>query len=188
MNKSQLRTRFKEKRSRLTPEDVEDKSLKIANQALKLGIWDKQYYHLFLSITRHHEVHTEYLLHILQGKDKNVVVSKSNFNTRMLEHFLLTDSTPILLNSYGIPEPVDGIEVPVNKIDVVFVPLLACDEKGNRVGYGKGFYDRFLAECRADVKKIGLSFFDPVSTIATDDHDVKLDSLVTPTGIFHFSN
>jgi 5-formyltetrahydrofolate cyclo-ligase len=82
---------------------------------------------------------------------------------------------------------VDGLEVPVSKIDVVFVPLLAFDKNGNRVGYGKGFYDNFLAKCREDVIKIGLSFFEPEEII--DDvfkTDIRLDYCVTPFGINNF--
>ncbi len=186
MNKSQLRNIFKEKRNNLSADEVEDKSLSIANLVLKLRIWEKQYYHLFLSIARHREVNTEYLLHILQGKDKNTVVSKSDFSNRTLKHYLLTDSTPIQLNSYGIPEPVEGLEVPVDKLDVVFVPLLACDNNGNRVGYGQGFYDRFLKQCRPDTLKVGLSFFEPVDIIETNANDVSLNVLVTPRSIIKF--
>jgi 5-formyltetrahydrofolate cyclo-ligase len=78
-----------------------------------------------------------------------------------MTHFLLTDNTKIKKNEYNIPEPVDGLEVPAIKIDVVFIPLLAYDKKGNRVGYGKGFYDKFLAECKPETIKIGLSFLNP---------------------------
>jgi 5-formyltetrahydrofolate cyclo-ligase len=99
----------------------------------------------------------------------------------------LTDNTRIKKNAYNIPEPVDGIEVPSHKIDVVFVPLLAFDKKGHRVGYGKGFYDKFLSECKPDVIKIGLSFFDPEELI-TDvfEGDVKLDYCVTPNEVHSF--
>ena len=98
------------------------------------------------------------------------------------------DNTKIKKNQYNIPEPIDGIEVPSNKIDVVFVPLLAFDKKGHRVGYGKGFYDKFLSECKPDVIKIGLSFFEPEELI-TDvfEGDVKLDYCVTSNEVYFFS-
>jgi len=186
MTKAELRTHYKAKRLELTPTDIENKSLQIANQVLKLNIWAKQYFHLFLSITRHKEINTEYLLHILQGRDKNVIVSKSDFKSRGLTHFLLTDATPIRPNGHGIPEPTEGIEVPVKKLDVVFVPLLAFDQQGNRIGYGQGFYDRFLKQCRIDTLKIGLSFFEPVEHIEADGYDVKLDVVVTPDKLYKF--
>mgnify|MGYP000318084621 CR=1 FL=1 len=125
--------------------------------------------------------------HILAGKDKEIVVSKSDFKNLTLVHFLMTDNTKIKKNSYNIPEPVEGIEVPDAKIDVVFVPLLAYDKFGNRVGYGKGFYDTFLSKCPEDAIKIGLSFFEPEETI--DDvspTDIRLDYCVTPTTNYSF--
>ena len=160
----------------------------IANQALKLPIWEQSYYHIFLPIEKFAEVNTEYLLHILNGKDKNVVLPKSNFETSTLTNILLMDSIVIKLNAYGIPEPIDGIEILSEKIDVVFIPLLAFDEKGNRVGYGKGFYDRFLSECKSNVIKIGLSFFEAEASTLEDvsNHDVALDFCVTPDKVYSF--
>src|SRR6476620_9802715 len=143
MTKKELRTKYKALRKQLTAESIDEKSLTIANKILELPLWDKNYFQVFLPITAHNEINTEYILHVLSGKDKNIIVSKSDFSNGTMAHFLLTDSTKILVNAYGIPEPVDGIEIPSNKIDVVFVPLLAYDKAGHRVGYGKGFYDKF---------------------------------------------
>ncbi len=186
-NKKKLRIKYKAERAKLTSDMIEELSLTIANMTLKLPIWNKTYFHLFLPIEEQKEVNTEYLLHLLSGKDKEIVVSKSDFDTRKMTHFLLTDNTKIKKNEYNIPEPVDGIEVPSNKIDVVFVPLLAFDNNGHRVGYGKGFYDQFLSECKTDVIKVGLSFFDPEEIIADIfENDVKLNFCVTPTAIFNF--
>lgn len=186
-NKTALRKKYKGKREKLTSLEVDEWSLAIANRLLKLDIWEKTYFHLFLSIEEHKEVNTEYLLHLLSGKDKEIVISRSDFQTREMTHFLLTDNTKIRKNEYNIPEPVDGLEVPSNKIDVVFVPLLAFDQKGHRVGYGKGFYDKFLSKCKNDVIKIGLSFFDPEEEIAgIFENDVKLDYCITPTSVFNF--
>src|SRR6187402_2763438 len=150
MLKKALRAKYKALRNELSEIDIEEKSLAIANEILKLPIWDKTYYHVFLPIEEQKEVNTEFILHLLAGKDKEIVISKSDFATRSMTHFLLTDTTRIQKNDYNIPEPVDGIEVPIKKIDVVFVPLLAFDTKGNRVGYGKGFYDKLLSECNPE--------------------------------------
>lgn len=187
MTKKELRIKYKALRGALSLEETEDKSLAIANMLLKLDIWDKVYFHLFLSIEEHTEIQTEYILQILAGKDKEIVVSKSDFADCSMTHYLLTDNTRLKKNEYGIPEPVDGLEVPDNKIDVVFVPLLAFDTNGHRTGYGKGFYDRFLAKCKSDVIKIGLSFFDAEEKI--DDinlTDMVLDYCVTPNRIYTF--
>jgi 5-formyltetrahydrofolate cyclo-ligase len=194
MDKKALRSKYKVLRQSLTQEEIEDKSLAIANQLLRMDavpsgrlVWDKLYYHLFLTIEEQKEINTEYILQILAGKDKEIVISKCDFATLGMTHFLLTDNTKIKKNSYNVPEPVDGLEVPDAKIDVVFVPLLAYDKQGNRVGYGKGFYDNFLSKCKSETIKIGLSFFPPEEKIEdVSENDVKLDFCVTPEGVICF--
>lgn len=189
MSKSALRKKYKALRNNLTHEELDDFSVAIANKLLKLPIWEERYYHLFLTIAEYKEIDTEFILNILAGKDKDIIIPKTNFKDSSLTHFLLTDNTKIKKSTYNVPEPVDGIEVPSSKIDVVFVPLLAYDSKGNRIGYGKGFYDRFLAECKPDVIKIGLSFFPPETTdIETNSTDIRLDFCVTPNDVFHFNS
>lgn len=187
MNKKELRVKYKKLRQELSQTDIDNLSILIANQILKLDIWDKTYFHVFLPIESQKEVNTEFILHILQGKDKEIVLSKSNFETWQMTHFLLTDNTKIKKNELNIPEPVDGIEVPTNKIEVVFVPLLAFDELGNRVGYGKGFYDKFLSQCNPETIKIGLSFFEAENTIdGIYENDIKLDFCINTKRILHF--
>ncbi len=184
MRKSDLRLLYKQRRAALTADAIEAQSLAIANQLLALPIWEHTYFHVFLPIVKQREVNTEYILHVLAGKDKDVVVSKSDFATRQLTHFLLTDSTKISTNAHGIPEPVSGLAVPVSAIEVVFVPLLAYDKLGHRVGYGKGFYDSFLQQCNPNTLKIGLSFFGPEEKIEDiSASDVPLDYVVTPEGV-----
>ena len=187
MNKKALRIKYKELRASFSQDEMDNKSVAIANNLLKLDVWNASYYHLFLTIKEHKEVETEYILQILQGKDKEIVVSKSDFETLTMHHFLLTDNTKFIKNEYNIFEPEDGLEVPVFKIDVVFVPLLAFDLKGNRVGYGKGFYDKFLSECKPETIKIGLSFFKAEEEISdVFETDVLLDFCVTPNKVYIF--
>jgi len=187
MTKKELRVKYKTFRSQLSALEIEEKSLAIANQLLQLPIWEHTYFHIFLPIVEHNEVDTEFILHLLSGKDKEIVVSGSDFGTLKMTHYLLTDNTKFRKNKYNIPEPVDGLEVPSNKIDVVFVPLLAFDKTGNRVGYGKGFYDNFLLECKTETVKIGLSFFEAEDLIEDAfDGDVKLDYCVTPNFVYSF--
>lgn len=187
-DKKTLRLKYKKLREELSEESVETMSLQIANRALKLPIWDKTYYHIFLPILAKKEVNTEYLLHILQGKDKSIVVSKADFNTGEMKNFLLQENTVLKTSEYGIPEPASGIKISPEMIEVVFVPLLAYDEKGNRVGYGKGFYDRFLKRCNSEAIFVGLSFFDPEPEIFFEATDVPLQFCITPKKIVEFKN
>lgn len=187
MTKAELRQAYKSLRENLSEDQVEDLSLKVANQLLTLPIWNREFYHTFLSITEHKEVNTEYLLNILSGKDKHIVISKSDFSTLEMTHYLLTDSTTIKKNEWNIPEPLNGIPIDSKQIDVVFIPLLAFDKTGNRVGYGKGFYDTFLSKCKPETIKIGLSFFKSEKQISdVYENDIKLNYCVTPEEIYTF--
>jgi 5-formyltetrahydrofolate cyclo-ligase len=187
MTKNQLRTYYKKLRTKLSEQEKEEKSLAIANMLVQTEIWDNTFYHLFLPITEQNEVNTEYILNLLMGKDKEIVLSKTDFQNHQMTHFLLTEDTKIKKNSYNIPEPVSGEQISVEKIDVVFIPLLAYDRNGNRVGYGKGFYDKFLSECRENVVKVGLSFFNPENEIEdVYEDDIPLDYCITPDTIYRF--
>lgn len=187
MTKKELRIKYKALRKELTPQEAEDKSLAIANRLLELDIWQYTYYHLFMTIEEQAEINTRFIMHILAARDKETVVSRSNFETSSLTNYLLTDNTVFKKNSHGIPEPVDGIEVPHDKIDVIFIPLLVFDKTGHRTGYGKGFYDRFLSRCRPDAIKVGLSFFEAEDKITdVNATDIILDYCVTPDKVYSF--
>ena len=186
-NKKTLRSKYKKLREQLSEGEVEELSLQIANLSLKIPIWDKTYYHIFLPIQFKQEVNTEYLMHILQGKDKSIVVSKANFVSGEMKHFLLQENTVLKISEHGIPEPVSGIEIMPEMLEVIFVPLLAYDEKGHRIGYGKGFYDRFLAKCNPNTIFVGLSFFEPAPKMLFEITDIPLNFCITPKKIIDFS-
>jgi len=188
MDKSQIRIQYKALRDKISKEEIMNNSLLIANRCLDLDIWDKQIFHLFISIEEYKEIDTSMILTILQDKDKTVVVPKIQDN-KELRHFLLTDQTCFKKNSWGIPEPISGIELDTDKIDVVFLPLLAFDSKGNRVGYGKGYYDRFLASSKPCCTKIGLSLFEEHAFIfSTESNDIPLDYCITPKKIYRYKH
>ena len=184
-NKKALRTFYLNKRKALTDEEHATASLALAQHCLSLPLWDKSIFHLFMPIQRQKEVDTHPLLTLLQGKDKQVVLPKVEGKT--LSHFLLTDDTLLLESKWGIAEPQQGIAITPAQMEVVFVPLLAFDEKGHRVGYGNGFYDAFLAQCPTTTCKIGLSFFAPVPKIeGIEQTDISLNHVITPSKIYSF--
>jgi 5-formyltetrahydrofolate cyclo-ligase len=118
-----------------------------------------------------------------------VSVPRINNQNSSLDNFFLESSAQLQPNIWGIPEPKEGKPTPTDQIDVVLVPLLAFDVKGNRVGYGRGFYDKFLATLKESCLKIGLSFFPPVSNISNlHPMDLPLDAAITPTEVFKFRN
>lgn len=96
-------------------------------------------------------------------------------------------ATELMSNKWGILEPPLQEAFPANQIDAVIIPLLAFDKKGYRVGYGKGFYDRFLSHCKPDILKIGISAFPPIERIQDiDNYDVPLNYCITPEKIYEF--
>ena len=187
LTKLALRKSFLKKRLALSGQEHEDKSFAIANNCLTLPIWHLEYYHLYLPIKAKAEIDTTLILTLLQGKDKQVILPRTKGSE--LEHILLTDITKLKINGLGIPEPEKGIKISPEQIDVIFLPLLAWDKTGNRLGYGKGFYDNFLSQCRKNTIKVGLSFFDPVEKIIDiRSKDIQMDFCVNPEGIKKFTS
>ncbi|MGB3151439.1 MAG: 5-formyltetrahydrofolate cyclo-ligase [Maribacter sp.] len=188
MLKKDLRIKYTNLRNSLAAPLLESQSISIANAILKIPMWEFEFYHLFLPIKGKKEINSINILSILQGKDKNILVPKVISKEKMV-HYLLTDSTKFKNSTWGVPEPVDGITVDPLKIDVVFIPLMAFDKNGNRVGYGKGYYDRFLSECRLGVIKIGLSLFEAEEHISdSHEEDISMDYCVTPNKIYTFGD
>ena len=184
--KAVLRTEYQKRRDSLTEEQIADCSIQISNLSLTLNIWEYSIYHLFMTNEKNKEIDTSYLLSVIQGKDKQPVIPKIVDDNR-LEHFLLNDQTLLKNNRWGIPEPLSGITINPKQIEVVFVPLLVFDQHGHRVGYGKGYYDRFLDQCSESTLKVGLTFFDPVTKIEDiETHDISLDFVLTPERIYAF--
>ena len=185
MFKADLRKVYKLKRSSLMETEV--LSLEIANKTLDLDIWNFQNYHVFFPIEKHNEVDSKLIIQIIQGKDKNVILPKINLESKTIDSFLLTDSTLLKTNHLGISEPFNGIQINNDQIDLVFVPLLTFDHFGHRVGYGGGYYDKFLSECPNAIK-VGLSYFDPINKIEDiNSKDIKLNYCITPNKVYKFS-
>ncbi|GJH40691.1 5-formyltetrahydrofolate cyclo-ligase [Capnocytophaga sp. HP1101] len=188
MTKKELRTLYKQKRSTLSAEERELLSKQIAERLLHFPnfIWKHHTYHIFLPIERLAEINTYYILKILRDKNKQIAIPKMDNSTHSLTSILLTKDTQLIKNDWGIPEPKQGAIIAPEAIDVVFVPLLAYDKYGNRIGYGGGYYDRFLSNCRHETLKIGLSYFPPEDNFYSlrNTTDVSLDYTITPTEIY----
>jgi len=147
--------------------------------------------HIFLPILAKNEIDTWLIINYLWDKypEIEVVVPVSNFKTREMKSVLLNPQTLIEVNKWGIPEPtkdqVNYKEIPANQIDMVLVPLLAVDNNGQRVGYGAGFYDRFLDTTKPTVVTVGLSQFsiltEPISDVLPTD--IPVQQVIAPIGI-----
>ena len=126
-----------------------------------------------------------YLRHMLP--DLTIAYPISDTATLQMTAVTINEDTVYQTNQWGITEPKEGEVLDPQQIDLIFVPLLVCDKEGYRVGYGKGFYDRYLANCREDIVKIGLSYFEPIEKITdTNQFDVPLTYCITPQHIYEF--
>lgn len=190
MTKSELRKLYLEKRKALTAGEVAEMSLLLADRLFtSFDLAGIRTLHCFISISKFNEVDTSIIFQKVWNDFPNI----DTFAPRMdrsideLEHLPYTDASEMIENSWGIREPAGTKKADPKKIDLVLVPLLCFDERGFRVGYGKGYYDRFLARCRPDCLKIGISFFPPVDRI-DDIHagDIPLNWCVTPERVYRF--
>jgi len=192
MTKHDLRKQFLAERKALSAEETERRSQAIGDIFVqRSGTPLYKYIHIFLPIARQNEVNTWLIIHRIWQElpQIQVAVSVTDPVNQTLTHYKLTPETPLIENRWGIPEPVGNEQLAINseQIDLVLVPLLAFDRRGHRIGYGGGYYDRFLARCRPDCLKIGLSLFDPVEEIQDiEETDVSLNACITPERVFTF--
>ncbi|WP_448701435.1 5-formyltetrahydrofolate cyclo-ligase [Mucilaginibacter sp. AW1-3] len=187
--KQQLRKIYLAMRMDLSPAEYA-----AANNGLLAGFQQISFDHvqcisMFLPMLERREPDTFLLIDWLKKDHPAIRLAfpKINFAASSMTHFADDAELEIDSNDYGIPEPVKGNSIDNSEIDMVIVPLLAFDERGYRVGYGKGFYDRFMAQCKPETQFIGLSFFDPVDVIEDiDQYDIPLHQAITPMQIFKF--
>ena len=186
MKKSDLREKYLKKRESFSKEQVLSLSEKIfRNFTDNFILSENQKVHCFLSIPEKGEVDTQLFLNEFFKRDIRVFVPK--IYRKKLISAEITAETPLLKNSWGISEPESNEDSGERDFDYVLTPLLYCDQQGNRVGYGKGYYDGFFETVNAETLKIGLSFFGPDEEI--DDlreNDIPLDYLVTPSEVLSF--
>ena len=188
MTKEELRKHYMERRLALSPKQLEDISESICHTAFSNFQLEKKKISLFLPIERKKEINTYKIWEKATSFDAEVAVPKVNFKTNELKQILFESTDQLEISEFGIPEPKKGRVIAAEHFDIVFVPLLAIDKKGNRVGYGKGFYDRFLKKCSPRCKFIGMNHFDEFqdSIEGITFNDIKLDACITPGKIHRF--
>ena len=185
-NKLFLRQLFKKERSLLSPNQVKTSSKLIFKNLMTLNIWEKIFYHSYLSNVLNNEVETNEIINLLFKKNKRVFVPKI-LGTNLI-HIEINKNTSYSKNQLGIREPVNSSKSNPDLLEVIFVPLLAFDKQGDRVGYGGGYYDKFLGDIKNNALKIGLSLFEPIDKILDiEDHDISLDYIITPKWVYNFS-
>ena len=193
-SKAALRRAALARRRALAPAEVARRSEALARRLFEhFPVAEWRWLHVFLPLAKNNEPDTWPIIRHVWGEGLATrlaapVVQPDGIS---LKHYELTSATPLLTNRWGIAEPAasPATEVAPAQLDAVLVPLLACDRAGQRVGYGGGFYDRFLAECRPDARFIGLNILDEAPVLALADvlpTDVPLHACLTPGGVWNF--
>ena len=183
MTKAEIRKQYITKRKQLSQAEYNCLNQELLQQFQQLDLSAVKVIHLFLPIHERKEPDTFLIRQWLEANHPQItrVFPKADFAHHTMQNFADDESLELAVNAFGIPEPVVGNLTNPTQIDLVLVPLLAFDKQGYRVGYGKGFYDRFIAQCRADVRLVGLSFFEPVNYISDiNPFDRKLNECLTP--------
>lgn len=189
MTKAELRSMYKAMRCGLSEIQQKGFDAHILDHLKRMDWSNARLVHIYLPIAKSREPDTLKFMRWLQHmiSDVQFVISRSDFINHTMIHYLWDEHTVLTLNSWGIMEPSAGTVIEESQLDVVLVPLLVVDIQGNRVGYGKGFYDRFLAQCKPETVSIGLSYYEPVGSISDiGEWDVPIHLCITPRSIYDF--
>jgi|KBSMisStaDraftv2_1062788.scaffolds.fasta_scaffold1107125_2 5-formyltetrahydrofolate cyclo-ligase len=189
ISKATLRNTYKQRRKALTDKDRLKLDDLILIQFQKLILHDVHAVLSYWPIKSHYEINTlpitDYLSFKIPGL--RVCFPKTDFAQTKLQAIEVEKETSFEMNHAGIGEPTTGELIYPEELDMVFVPMLAYDKKGFRVGYGKGFYDRYLQMCRRNVIKVGFSYFEPEEAIPeVNEFDIPLNLAITPQSIYEF--
>ncbi len=188
MKKEELRKIYLAKRSALSFTEHSQLSQRLCDQFFStVDLSRISVLHIYLPIEAKHEPDTWLIIKRIRKEFPTIRISIPKVNGIDLENIYFEELLLLEKGPWDILEPSQGTFTPPEKIDLVIVPLLTFDRQGHRIGYGKGYYDRFLKTCRPNCIKIGLSFFDPEPIIEEKSvNDVSLNACLTPEQCFRF--
>ena len=178
--KEDLRRRIMKKRSAASTSELMEKSAKIKHRIFEMDLFRNAQTILFY-VSYDNEVFTHDMIKESMSMGKTVVVQKSIPKDSTLILSKLTDWNDLEVGAYDILEPKQESikEVPVESIDLILVPGVVFDIHGNRIGHGKGYYDRLLNDTQ-NIPHVGLAFgFQIVDAVPVEGHDLPVDIIVT---------
>lgn len=189
MTKKELRNIYKEKRKTISAKDKMKWDDLLLIQLQRIDLSNIETVFVYWPMENMNEPNTHLFADYVEMMFPAIQLAYPvcDITTCEMQAIEVDEHTDFITNKWGIIEPEKGEVLAPENIDLVFVPMLICDAQGHRVGYGKGFYDRFLTQCRKDVVKIGFSYFEPVDKIDdTSAFDVSLNYCITPEHIYEF--
>ena len=179
--KSRIRQILRGRKDSMDPQDRLEKSRVICRNLLEL-IRDGETVMVYTS--KEKEVNTVPLITALLQRGNPVVVPIIVKEDVSLRLSYLRDLSVLVPSTFGVPEPIGG-EIPVahGDIDTIILPMLGFDGTGGRIGYGAGYYDRFL-EKNPNLRKIGIAFAcQEMEKLPVDEKDSPMDSIITENGV-----
>ncbi len=187
IKKQDIRKKYTDLRNKLNQKDIDILSKNISSKLnLNFNIKNSNI-HIFLPITDKKEINTWHFLHNFYKNSNTVITSIYNYKEDEIINVKINPSSSYEIGGFGIPEPKERIVFDCSKLDYIIIPLLCYDIKGNRIGYGKGIYDRILSTLPSKCMKIGISLFHPEKiSIPNESHDISLDFCQTPDRLYCF--
>ncbi len=188
MTKAEIRIQYKQKRRKLSVEEKDKLEDLMLIQFQKLVLYENSSILTYAPIKVQNE-YDPYLAEcfcMFKNRGAHFSFPVIDTDTDTMKVYEVDSNTVFKQNAYGIAEPKDATLVQPSTIEMIFVPLIAFSTNGYRVGYGKGYYDKFIKLCEANVVKVGFSFFEPVAIDDIHEEDEKLDFCITANQIFTF--
>ncbi len=186
MLKAELRKKYMQKRKALSSDEAFVLSEKIFRNFLDyFNPREGQKIHIFIPIEKFNEIDTRIFIEYFFEHHIRVYVPK--IVSDQLIAVEISEDSVFETNNWGISEPVNSNDSGETDFDFVITPLLYCDRHGNRIGYGKGFYDRLFQNISQETKKVGVNYFNPDEYVDDSwENDIPLDYLVTPVEVVSF--
>ena len=183
-SKKELRKKILGIRNKMLKEDLENNSRIIMNKIIGLKTY-KQSKVIFVYMDFNNEVMTSDLIKHMMAEKKRVVIPYTDIVNTLVIPSEITEEADLKLSPFGYYEPKKIMPVDVEEIDLVLVPGVVFDKNLNRIGFGKGYYDRILKNLKPGAKKIGLAHdFQVLDEIPAEDHDIKMDMIITESSSY----
>ncbi len=189
MDKEQLRTSLRESLLEITPKQRSKKSKDVCRNLLSTQQFrDASVVMMYLSLV--HEVDTSEAILSAWQLGKTVAVPKVSWQQRhMIPVQINSLETGFSTEASGLRNPVTGVPLPFEEIDLVVTPGLGFDKNGNRLGRGASYYDRFFVSGELEAQKCGFAFEEQVvDLVPVDEHDIAMDFLVTDKQVIYFKS
>ena len=188
--KNQLRQYYKQLRNQLSAATVEKYSAQIAAQLFELPLWqNSQTIMLYLSFQN--EVSTVAIYQAGWQRGKTMLIPICSPQDGLMEMSCITSMEQLVYNRYGIGELPAHLQhmIAPEQIDLCLIPGIAFDHAGNRLGFGAGYYDRYLLRLRPDVKRLALAYECQLYSqlLPTDQYDLPMDYILTERQLYQIT-